>query len=154
LKRSLYQGYGGVMMIRQATTTDYPELADIYHDASLMAHPFIDPEFIHKGRYRVRDEYLPLNKSYLYEKNGEILGFISTTNDHINGLFVKVDFQRQNIGSTLIHHLKERHKQLELYCFVDNYQAQRFYYYHDFEVIHEQSNKVLPFDEYLMRWTL
>ncbi|TCS43924.1 GNAT family N-acetyltransferase [Reinekea marinisedimentorum] len=140
------------MMIRQATTTDYPELADIYHDASLIAHPFIDPEFIRKDRRRVRDEYLPLNQSYLSERNGEVLGFVSTTNDHINGLFIKVDYQRQGIGSSLIDHLKERHQLLELCCFVDNYQAQRFYHYHGFEIVREQANKELPFDEYVMRW--
>lgn len=139
-------------MIRQATNTDFPELADIYHDASLLAHPFIDPEFIANDKHRVRDEYLPLNQSYVYEINGHILGFISMTQSHINGLFVKVDSQRQGIGSSLINHVKERHKQLELLCFTDNYQAQRFYFSQLFEVAGEQKNEHLPFEEYIMRW--
>ncbi|MDN3647472.1 GNAT family N-acetyltransferase [Reinekea marina] len=139
-------------MIRQATNTDFPELADIYHDASLLAHPFIDPEFIAKDRHRVRDEYLPLNQSYVYEKHRQILGFISLTQSHINGLFVSVDEQRKGIGSDLIEHAKERHEQLELYCFADNYKAQRFYFSQGFEVTGEQKNAHLPFDEYIMRW--
>lgn len=139
-------------MIRQATDTDFPELADIYHDASLLAHPFIDPEFISQDRRRVRDEYLPLNKSYVYEKNGDILGFISLTLDRINGLFVKVDSQRIGIGTALLDHVKERHEKLELCCFTDNYNAQRFYFAQDFEVFAEQKNEKLPFDEYVMRW--
>lgn len=139
-------------MIRQATTTDYPELADIYHDASLLAHPFIDPEFIAQDKHRVRDEYLPLNESYVYEQQGQILGFVSLTKTHINGLFVHVDHQRSGIGRALIDHAKERHSELELCCFIDNYLAQRFYYALGFEVVQEQTNKELPFDEYLMHW--
>jgi len=139
-------------MIRQATTTDFRELADIYHDASLIAHPFIDPEFIAKDRQRVRDELLPLNESYLFEKSGEIVGFISISAKHINGLFVSVSNQRSGIGSALVNHSKERHPWLELCCFTDNYTAQRFYHAQGFEVISERSHPKLPFDEYLMRW--
>jgi putative acetyltransferase len=139
-------------MIRQATTTDFPELADIYHDASLIAHPFIDPEFVARDRHRVRDELLPLNQSYVYEVNGDILGFISMTENHINGLFVKVDEQRKGVGRDLLNHVKDRHEAIELCCFIDNYEAQRFYHAQDFEVIQEQTNLELPFDEYLMRW--
>ncbi|MDX1343363.1 MAG: GNAT family N-acetyltransferase [Reinekea sp.] len=139
-------------MIRQATNTDFPELADIYHDASLIAHPFIDPEFIAGDRLRVRDEYLPLNESFVYEVQGEILGFVSLTDDHINGLFVKADHQREGIGSDLLNHVKERHPRLELCCFVDNYQAQRFYHAQDFEIVEERGNSELPFDEYRMLW--
>lgn len=139
-------------MIRQATTTDFPELADLYHDASLLAHPFIDPEFIAKDKHRVRDEYLPLNESYVYEENGEILGFVSLTQSHINGLFVRVEHQRTGIGRALIDHAKERHSELELCCFTDNYQAQRFYHALGFEVVQEKTHEELPFEEYVMRW--
>jgi len=139
-------------MIRQATNTDFPELADIYHDASLLAHPFIDPEFIAKDRRRMREEYLPLNQLYVYEKKGDILGFISLTVDHINGLFIQVDAQRLGIGTALLNHVKERSKKLELCCFTDNYNAQRFYFSQGFEVVSEQRNDKLPFDEYVMRW--
>lgn len=139
-------------MIRQATNTDFPELADIYHDASLIAHPFIDPEFIARDRRRVRDEYLPLNESFVYEVNGSILGFISLTNDHINGLFVLVEHQRQGIGRKLIDHVKERHPRLELCCFVDNYFAQRFYFALDFEVLEERGHAELPLEEFVMEW--
>ena len=139
-------------MIRQATNTDFPELADIYHDASLIAHPFIDPEFIARDRRRVRDEYLPLNESFVYEVNGSILGFISLTNDHINGLFVLVEHQRQGIGRKLIDHVKERHPRLELCCFVDNYFAQRFYFALGFEVLEERGHAKLPLEEFVMEW--
>jgi putative acetyltransferase len=139
-------------MIRQATETDFPELADIYHDASLIAHPFIDPEFIVRDKHRIRDELLPLNQSYVFEVKGEILGFISMSDTHINGLFVKVDHQRKGIGRDLLNHVKDRNSALELCCFMDNYQAQRFYHAQDFEIVKEQTHAELPFDEYLMQW--
>ncbi len=139
-------------MIRQATTTDFPELADIYHDASLLAHPFIDPQFIAKDRKHFRDERLPLTEAFVYEVNGQILGFISISNGHINGLFVGVDHQRKRVGTYLVDHAKERHPCLELYCFVDNYQAQRFYHSLDFEITGELSHAQLPLEQYIMQW--
>lgn len=141
-------------MIRQATNTDFAELADIYHDASLIAHPFIDPEFVAKDKHRVRDELLPLNESFVFERGGEILGFISMSQHHINGLFVKADQQRKGIGRALLDHVKDRHQALELCCFVDNYEAQRFYHAQDFEIVQERENDELPHDEYVMRWDL
>lgn len=139
-------------MIRQATTTDFAELSDIYHDASLIAHPFIDPQFIAEDTRRVRDEYLPLNESYVYEVNGEIQGFISLSKGHINGLFLKVEHQRKGIGTALINHAKERHSMLELFCFIDNKQAQQFYKAQGFTITHEKANDQLPFEEYVMKW--
>ncbi len=139
-------------MIRQATTTDFPELVEIYHDASLIAHPFIDPEFIVTEKQRMKDEQLPLSEAYVFEKNGEIQGFISMSKQHINGLFVRVDNQRQGIGSQLLDHLKDRHERLELNCFVDNYQAQRFYHSQGFEVTEERRHDELDNDEYVMSW--
>jgi len=52
-------------MIRQATPTDFPEFADIYHDASLIAHPFIDPAFVAKDKQGVRGECLPLDALFV-----------------------------------------------------------------------------------------
>ena len=55
-------------MIRQATPTDFPELADIFHDASLAAYPFIEPTFIAYDRGRVRDLKLALSESFVFEQ--------------------------------------------------------------------------------------
>lgn len=140
-------------MIRQATETDFHELAEFYHDANLVAHPFIDPEFIVRDQRRFRNEVLPLNEAFLYEEHGQILGFVSLTRDHINGLFVRADYQRQGIGQALLNHVKRRHEKLELCCFIDNYEAQRFYHAQSFEVVQAQPNDRVPHDEYLMRWS-
>jgi len=56
------------------------------------------------------------------------LGFISLSQDHINGLFVQVGHQHQGIGRALIN------------------QAQGF------DITDEKNNDRLPFDEYVMTW--
>jgi putative acetyltransferase len=140
-------------MIRQATPTDFPELSDIFHDANLIAHPFIDPDFIVTKKFRPQDEKLPLSESYVYEVNGDIHGFVSVSQDQINGLFVRVDRQRQGVGSQLLSYLKDRHEQLALRCFVDNYQAQRFYHSQGFEITEEKRFEALEYDEFIMRWS-
>lgn len=139
-------------MIRHATNTDFRELADIYHDASLIAHPFIDPEYIARDAVSFREDQLPLQEAFLWEHPGEIQGYISLTGPRINGLFVKVHCQRRGIGTALIDHAKQLHDHLELRVFKDNYIAQRFYFAQGFEVVEEGPHPDLPFNEYLMRW--
>jgi putative acetyltransferase len=139
-------------MIRQATPTDFAELAEIFHDASLISHPFIDPEFIVTEKHRLQNEHLPLGEAYVYAHSGAIQGFISMTRNHINGLFVRADHQRTGIGTKLLRHVKERHDNIKLRCFVDNYQAQRFYHAQGFEITEEHRHPQLENDEYVMQW--
>lgn len=139
-------------MIRHATNTDFRELADIYHDASLIAHPFIDPAYIALDKVALREDRLPLQEAFLYEYPGEIAGYISLTGPHINGLFVTVSRQRQGIGRALIEHAKQLHDHLDVRVFQENYSAQRFYYALGFDVLEERSHPQLPHDEYLMHW--
>lgn len=139
-------------MIRHATNTDFRELADIYHDASLIAHPFIDPAYLARDAVALREDRLPLQEAFLWEYPGEICGFISLTGPLINGLFVTVDRQRQGIGTALVDHAKQLQDHLEVRVFRDNYIAQRFYFAQGFEVTEEGEHPNLPFDEYRMRW--
>lgn len=139
-------------MIRHATNTDFRELADIYHDASLIAHPFIDPAYIARDARALREDRLPLEEAFLWEHPGEICGFISLTGPRINGLFVKVHRQRVGIGTALVDHAKQLHDHLDVRVFIDNYVAQRFYFAQGFDVVEEGAHPDLPFDEYRMRW--
>lgn len=139
-------------MIRHATNTDFRELADIYHDASLIAHPFIDPAYIVLDSVALREDRLPLEEAFLWEVRGEIAGYISLTGPHINGLFVKVDRQRRGIGRALVDHAKQLHDHLEVRVFKENYLAQRFYHAMGFEVFDERDHPELTHEEYRMRW--
>ena len=139
-------------MIRQATTTDFIELAELYHDASLIHHPFIDPDYTAMTRQELKNRELPLAEASVYQRGGEILGFIAMARNHINGLFVSAQHQRIGIGSELVQHVKDRHQTLKLRCFAENYRVQRFYHAQGFEITEERSPPEATREEYIMQW--
>jgi putative acetyltransferase len=140
-------------MIRHATNTDFYELAELYLDASLIAHPFIDPAYIARDRRHLREHRLPLEQAYLWEEKGEIAGYIALEGTQINGLFIKVEYQRQGVGRSLIEHAKQLHDQLRVRVYQENYQAQRFYFAMGFEVVPEVGTpEDGPHAQYCMRW--
>jgi putative acetyltransferase len=140
-------------MIRHATNTDFHELAELYHDASLIAHPFIDPEYIARDRRHLSEQRLPLEQAFLWERQGNIEGYIALDGTRINGLFIRVEHQRKGIGRTLVEHVKQLHDQLRVKVFQENYQAQRFYFAMGFEVVPEaETPQDGPHAQYCMRW--
>ncbi|MEX0624716.1 GNAT family N-acetyltransferase [Saccharospirillum sp.] len=140
-------------MIRHATNTDFYELAELYHDASLIAHPFIDPDYIARDMRHLREHRLPLEQAFLWERHGDIAGYIALEGTRINGLFIKVDHQRQGIGRQLVEHVKQLHDELRVKVFQENYQAQRFYFAMGFEIVPEtEAPTDGPNAQYCMRW--
>jgi len=137
-------------MIRTATTSDYPELRELYHDAKLRQHPFIDSEFLSSDIDHRFEQMLPDQDCYLFEQEGEIEGFVAVSGDHLASLIFPTD--RQHIGRQLLEHVKSRHQQLHLYCFVENRPARLFYQQQGFEVVGEKVNEALDALEYRMEY--
>lgn len=140
-------------MIRHATNTDFYELAELYLDASLIAHPFIDPDYIARDMRHLREHRLPLEQAFLWEQQGDIAGYIALEGTRINGLFIKVEHQRKGIGRALVEHVKQLHDELRVKVFQENYQAQRFYFAMGFEILPEaEAPADGPHAQYCMRW--
>ncbi len=140
-------------MIRHATNTDFYELAELYHDASLIAHPFIDPDYIARDMRHLREHRLPLEQAFLWEQQGDIAGYIALEGTRINGLFIKVEHQRKGIGRALVEHVKQLHDELRVKVFQENYQAQRFYFAMGFEIVPgAEAPADGPHAQYCMRW--
>lgn len=133
-------------MIRHATTTDHAELVDMYRDASLLQHPFIDPEL------SVQQPTVPLDQALLFENNGEILGFLALTDQHIHGVFVKADHQNEGIATELINEAKASHAQLQTQCLAEQYEVQQFYHRHGFDVVSQKRHPDWLVPEYVMAW--
>ena len=64
-------------MIRPLSATDLDAAVELWYQASVQAHDFIPAAFWHEQRAAMRDIYLPASKSWVYEEDGQLLGFIS-----------------------------------------------------------------------------
>lgn len=124
-------------MIRKYSETEIPALVEIWEQASKIAHPFLDKEFSAKIKIAMKEMYLPNSDTWIYEEADTIIGFISMTGNEIGGLFVSPKSQSKGIGTSLVNHIKQFHKALEVEVFEQNKIGKPFYEKYGFEVLRE-----------------
>jgi len=93
-------------MIRPLSATDLDTVVELWYQASVQAHGFIPAAFWHEQRAAMRDIYLPASKSWVYEEDGQLLGFISWYQGTVAALFISPDQQSHGLGRRLLEHLK------------------------------------------------
>ena len=64
-------------MIRTLQQKDIDKIMEIWLESTIKAHDFIPKKYWKDNYNAVKNEYIPISKTYIYEQNGEIKGFIS-----------------------------------------------------------------------------
>lgn len=89
--------------------------------------------------------YIPNADTWVYEENGEILGFIGMIENEIGGLFVLPTHHSKGIGTQLVNIVRTRHKTLEVEVFKANQIGRAFYDKYGFktfkEFVQEETNQ-------------
>ena len=131
-------------MIRKYNEIEIPTLVDIWEQASRIAHPFLNDEFTQMVKKAMREMYLPNSDTWVYEESNTIIGFISMAENEIGGLFVNPKNHSNGIGTSIVNHMKQFHKELEVEVFEQNKIGMPFYKKFGFKIIneyiHEESN--------------
>lgn len=138
-------------MIKTPTSAEIQEIADIWLESNCSAHGFIAAEYWH-AQYNAVKEMLSQAQLFAYYQNGEITGFLGLMEQHIAGIFVKTDCQRQGIGKALLAEAKKQQKVLTLSVYAKNKQAQQFYQRQGFEYTGSQIDSATDELEYQMTW--
>lgn len=140
-------------MIRKLENKDINIIMDIWLKSTIKAHNFIDENYWRKNYNNVKNIYIPISDTFVYEDNGRIKGFISIiNNDFIGALFVDVNSQGMGIGSKLIDHVINIYDNLSLSVYKDNENAFNFYKNKNFKILSEEINKETKFLEYVMKY--
>lgn len=138
-------------MIRQLQNKDIDKIMGIWLESTIYAHKFISKEYWNENYNIVKDVYIPMSKTFIYEDNDDIRGFISIiNNDFIGALFVEKNYQSQGIGKSLIDYAKNLYDNLSLAVYKENEKAVKFYLSRGFEIIKEQENEDSGHFEYIM----
>jgi putative acetyltransferase len=138
-------------MIRPYRSDDLAAVLDVWHDASLEAHAFLDEGFFAAERRALAGEYLPRSETTVYEADGQVVGFVSMLGDEVGGLFVAPPFQGRGIGTSLLDHVAASRSQLELSVFEGNVGGRRFYDGYGFRVVEHRVNEDVGFPELRLR---
>lgn len=125
-------------MIRIFNQSDLKSVLDIWLRASVEAHDFMEKGFWESKVADMRDIYLPRSEIFVYEKAGEVKGFMALSGDVLAALFVDPDEQRRGIGSRLMNKAKTERRILKLTVYMENTKGFDFYEKHGFRKIGEQ----------------
>ena len=137
-------------MIRKLEKNDIDRVMNIWLKITVKAHNFIEKKYWQDNYDTVKNIYIPMADTYVYEKD-EIKGFISIiNNEFIGALFVDNESQGQGIGKALIRYVQNKYGVLNLAVYKDNYKSVEFYKKVGFKIKSENINEDTNFPEYIM----
>ncbi len=141
--------------IRRMQPADTEPVLQIWLDASLQAHPFIDAAYWRAQVQVIRTSYLsaPQTDHFVYLRDGEVLGFLSVMEgSYIGALFVAPAMQGQGIGAALLAECMRSYSVLTLHVFSENPRALAFYERNGFVRGEETESEFAGHKEWTMYW--
>lgn len=138
-------------MIRKMKDNDISAILEIWLNENIRAHSFIDKSYWISNFEYVKNA-LPQTEVYVYEKSGDIVGFLGLNGNYIEGIFVDRAFQSEGIGSALIEYAKAKHSVLTLNVYEKNKRALSFYIKQGFEITDKETDINTNETELKMTW--
>lgn len=114
-------------MIREYRDEDLEAVLAAWATASTEAHPFLSEEFQNGVRHQIENVYLSMTKTWVWETDGSVVGFISLFKNEIGGLFLDPKFHGLGIGRALVDHACGLRDELDVEVFKDNVIGRTFY---------------------------
>ncbi|WP_339532500.1 GNAT family N-acetyltransferase [Pseudomonas mucidolens] len=138
---------------RPFTQQDMDRVLDIWLDASLQAHDFIEPAFWLHHVEDMRNLYIPASQTFVLERESRVVGFCSLHDDQLAALFIAPEYQRSGLGARLLEYAKSLRERLTLAVYTENAAGCGFYQAQGFTVIQQQTDEQTGHLEYLMAWS-
>ena len=124
-------------MIRPYRPEDLDAVVTVWAKASAVAHPFFSAEFVAEEHRNISTEFLPSAETWVWQSDGQVVGFISLLGNEVGAIFVHPKFQRVGIGRALMDHVRGLRAELELEVFTENELGRAFYEKYGFELMQE-----------------
>lgn len=137
-------------MIRKYEESDIEAILNLWLQASIKAHNFVDRDFWESEIENMRNVYIPESENYVFEKHSQVIGFYSLHENTLAAIFVLPTHQRHGVGTALINHAKTKRTQLDLTVYKENQAGCNFYLSHGFSVVREQVDPHTGHLEYSM----
>ncbi len=140
-------------MIRKFSTKDTAAVMQVWIETIVEAHDFVNANYWHNALENMQNNYILNSDSYVYLKDGGIIGFISIIEGNVIGaIFVEKPFQGKGIGEALIDYVKTKYEKLYISVFEKNKNAQHFLLNRGFKFEYKQHDVNTGEDELLYIW--
>ncbi|MCL5424030.1 MAG: GNAT family N-acetyltransferase [Gammaproteobacteria bacterium] len=137
-------------MIREYREADIEPILDIWLSASIKAHAFAGPTFWKSKVSEMRNDYIPASETFVFEVEGQIVGFYCLYGSTLAAIFVSPSLQGKGIGSALMEDAKSRRVCLQLSVYSQNSPSINFYKQHGFISLGEQIDEQTGQPEFIM----
>ena len=107
-------------MIRPYEPSDIDAVIEIWFDASQVAHPFLQADFLAEERRKIRAIYMPAIETWVHATTESVDGFIGMMGNEVASLFVRPEKHGQGIGKELMDFVGQFHDELEVEVFKEN----------------------------------
>ena len=140
-------------MIRKFRKDDLNTVMKIWLDTNINAHDFVPKKYWLDNYEMVRD-MLPQAEIYVYgdDITHMIQGCIGLSEEYIEGICVREEFQSGGIGKQLLNYVKQMKSSLSLSVYQKNTRAVSFYQREDFVVKSENKDYDTNEKEFIMSW--
>lgn len=140
-------------MIREWRSKDISPLLTLWLESTIFAHPFIAAQYWYDSEMLVREVYLPSARTWVWEENSKLLGFVSVLeSQYVGALFVHPDALRKGIGKALLDHVKQRFDALSLEVYQKNDRAVNFYHAQGFRIEDSAWQEETQHPTWIMNW--
>ncbi len=141
-------------MLRKFELNDMDEVINIWLEASLKSHDFVDKSYWCSAAEDMRTIYIPDSDSYVYEYESVVCGFFSLFENSLAALFVLPAFQGKGFGTALMNKAKELRNELTLTVYKENPRSISFYENCGFKTVDEQIDEYTEHPEMVMVWSM
>jgi putative acetyltransferase len=138
-------------MIRAYQPSDCDAVLNVWAHASALAHPFLSEEFLERERHNIPNLYLPNAETWVWEAEGQVVGFLSLLGSEVGALFVHPEVHRCGIGRALMDHAQALRGDLEVEVFERNWLGRAFYSRLGFELMHKKVHDQTGFEVLRLR---
>lgn len=138
-------------MIRKFKNDDLLDIMEIWLNANIDAHSFISADYW-KNNFDTVKQLIPQAEVFVYEEDGNVLGFIGLMDEYIAGIFVDKLKRSNGIGFSLLHMAKEKKNRLVLSVYSKNERAIQFYKKAGFHIKECKLDEETKEEEYIMYW--
>jgi putative acetyltransferase len=133
------------MQVRQYESRDLDGILSAWENASNLAHPFLEKEFLVQERKNIPEVYLPIADTWVVDIDNAVVGFIALIGNEVGAIFLQPECHGQGAGKALMDKARDLRGELEVEVFANNPIGRKFYAQYGFvllqEKLHEQTGQ-------------